>query len=897
LAAILRRAGAVTLTATVNRPGSYFGQLAPYDFFFETKQTINQLTKLASENQAELLEPSFLERRGQFPAMDYFRRNFFYYGAQPFDGRAAGVRVLEAADREAEAIAAAELVTTMAREKNWRYHDIAVLTGDISSYERILRRVFATYDIPMFIDTRSDILPHPLTELIRSAVDVAVKNWSYESVFRFLRTGMAGIPIDGIDMLENYVLANGVKGWQWQREWTYGENAEEANTVKIQVIEALKPFTEGLTGQAVPIREYAVRIFNMLAGLRVTETLTKWIEELTIAEENEMVRQHSQIWGKICGLFDKLVDILGDESATTSEFAKILDAGLSSIDMGIIPPSVDQLIVGDVTRSRLADVKALVVLGANEGMLPKAVPGGSLINDAERQYLTEQGIELASDDKRKTREERFLAYTALCRPSCELVLIYSRGNNGKPLGVSPVVKKIRTMFPDLVVEDAAAPEVSPAKAMLSRIGPVIRQYLSGGELTETERTVYAQLKTNKLAAEQLGRMEAMIRQNIGRLSLSEATVRRMYGPEVVAGVSRLEQYVECPFAYFMRYDLKARERRQYSVTNLDMGTLYHNVLELFSKKLAERAWNWRELTAGQIDTLTDECVDELSPEMPAFSSTARFSYMLRRVRRICKRSIWALAEHIKRGLFEPFGAELQFSSESPLTGIELRLNGHRRLVLTGRIDRVDALDSHGKKYVKIIDYKSGNKRFNLDDVYFGTQLQLLLYMDALLKHGQELFGGAEAEILPGGVFYFNINDPIVDETGAEELDEALLKAFKMTGLALADKEVAEALDTRLPGESSLVPLSIRKTDVQFGSKSSVADESRFRQICADVERKIVNIGNQITTGDISVYPYKKAARTACDYCVYAAVCGIEADDRGGKYHLVAKAVDLANRED
>jgi len=271
-----------------------------------------------------------------------------------------------------------------------------------------------------------------------------------------------------------------------------------------------------------------------------------------------------------------------------------------------------------------------------------------------------------------------------------------------------------------------------------------------------------------------------------------------------------------------------------------------------------------------------------------FYSTARYQYILSRVRRICKRSLWALAEHIKHGLFEPYGSEISFNASSPITGIEISLNSDTKLILTGRIDRVDIYDSGGKRYVKIIDYKSGNKKFSLTDVYFGMQLQLVLYMDALIKNGRELFGGdCEMEILPGGVFYFNINDPIVNEPrDSAEVEKKILDCFQMSGLVLKDETVIEAMDSGLKGESAVIPVTVLKSGAGLGARSSVMSLDEFGGLRKSVNERIAAISHDILSGNISAFPYKKGSATACDYCVFGAVCGFEADERPGKYNVV-----------
>ncbi|MDR3239281.1 MAG: PD-(D/E)XK nuclease family protein, partial [Clostridiales bacterium] len=774
LTRILQKARYVAVTAAVEEEAISFPGLSSADFFYEAKNTLNQMTAMAIECHAAIEKPIFLRRSAEFSEMDFFLRH--YPGCEPavYPHETQKIRLTAAADREAEVKAAACAIERLTRG-GARYRDIAVLTGDIPGYEKTLKRVFRQYAIPLFIDVKTDIMAHPLTELIRAALDVAARHWSYESVFRFLKTDMTGIPRDQVDTLENYALMYGVKGRQWHlKEWTYGKNREEAFAVKELARKALAPFTRGISDKKESVHDFSARIYDMLESLRVTETLERWIRERSEAGENETARQHGQIWGKISAVFDKLVEILDSEKVNAAEFGKILDAGLQSMDMGMIPPSLDQVLVGDLTRSRLPDVQALIVVGVNEGLLPRIVTENSFLTDEERDFLLRQGLELGPDGKRKAGEERFLVYSGISKPTRALILSYCVSDRGKTLRPSPLTAELARMFPRLVPEIFQEEEIVSARPMLSRMGPLLKKYAAGETLTPVQKDIYAVLREDPASAAMLDKIERFIRVNGASLELSEKSIRKLYGRELAVSASKLERYVECPFAYFLRYNLLAGERKIYGANAADTGNLFHSVLQRFAERLAEAQKPWRELQRREMDEIVDACVDELSaaPGAGVFFSSARYKYMLLRIRRICKCSVWALAEHIKRGQFEPLGAEMAFS-RSVLTGIDFRLNGDRKMVLNGRMDRVDIMDSEGRRYVKIIDYKSGNAKFDLDNVCFGTQLQLLLYLNALLQNSRAFFGdNLEVKLLPGGVFYFNINDPIISVDQKEKDPDA-----------------------------------------------------------------------------------------------------------------------------
>jgi ATP-dependent helicase/nuclease subunit B len=398
------------------------------------------------------------------------------------------------------------------------------------------------------------------------------------------------------------------------------------------------------------------------------------------------------------------------------------------------------------------------------------------------------------------------------------------------------------------------------------MGTALREFMHTGGANSVLQQIFGWFMQSEEYAPKLEVMQRILLEDIGEERLSSSSFKRLYGGELSLNVSKLERYVQCPFAYFIKHNLGAQERRVYEARALEIGNLYHETLELFTKRQA--GCNWRDLNQEGIERGVDECIAEVAPKLGSevLSSTARYRYVQKQAARVLKRSIWALSEHIKSGAFEIFETELGFGVGEPVKEVVLTLANGRRLTLHGRIDRVDIMDSGGKRYVKIIDYKSGNNKFDLAEVYFGTQLQLMLYMDAFIR------GGAEVELLPGGVFYFNLNDPTVDfdEDALTRLDDEILSRFKMSGLALADTDVIKAIDSGIGRSSKIIPAAITAKGEAGGASVATFDE--FNHLRARVVEKIKELGNQMTEGNINIFPYKKGAATGCDYCQYGAVC-------------------------
>ena len=894
---LMRRTSQISITFTLPQPASSYYGLEEADPFIEGKKAVNRITKLARAVGLEIEEPVWLEENRRFqkaPMLAYLESQYFQPVGIGCQGQGRELFFSSAANYYEEVKNAAETIIELVRDRDFNYSEIGVATGALKDYSKVLDTVFHQYGIPFFLDLTTDILSHPLTEFIRSALDAARYNWSYESVFRFLKTGLLPIQQDEVDILENYVLAYGIKGGSWNKEFMWGfDNAppgekERVNGLREKVLSFLWPFTSAVgKGRKRAIRGFAEELFKMLEKNNIVGALSR-------EENRDRLRQSEQVWRKICEIFNKMAEILGDETVTLKEFAKITEAGLSSADLGRIPPTQDQVQAGDLVRSRFPRIRALILIGVNEGVLPAVQEEAGLFSDNERDDLTARGVELRPGSRGRAFQEDFLIYSGITRPEEFLYVSYSRGTlEGKALQPSTLITKLKKLFPEQpFIEKQDELRLTLPWAAFRKMGCLMRGQLEQVKDEKLLEPLYTWFKNSSDYKDRLIKLEELLIGKDPEERLAPNYVSKLYGGEIITGASRLEQYVKCPYAYFLRYNLDARERRIYQVEAVDLGNLFHDVLEDISLNIRTKNLSWRGLDKEMIASLVEDAVSRLAPELngQVFLSSERYKYLIKRVARIAKRSVWALSEHIKRGAFEPLAEELIFSGDSPLTGITVGINDKQAFVLTGRIDRIDIMDCRGNRYIKIIDYKSGSTKFDIKDIYFGMQLQLILYLDAFIKNGGKFFGSENitGEILPGGVFYFNINDPIIDYPGELDqsgLDEMLLKSFKMTGLVLDEEEVIRGLDENIKGYSDVIPVYL-KADGRLGSNSSAAGLEEYNKLRQAVLDKISQIGQDITQGDISVFPYKKGMQTACDYCGYSGICQFDAMEGKDRYNVV-----------
>ena len=897
IAQLLRLCKRVSITLPMDEHSYFASSLPPAAPFFEPHLTKQKLVSLAEEMGIAMESPVFFKEnhRAQTPALAFLEKNYFYgyYKKSPDH---EGIHICSCATRESEMAYAAGQILSLVREKGLRYRDIAIVTNAMSAYEKGLKGILSEAGIPCFVDSRRDIASHPLIGLVNSLLECVVYDFRYESVFSYLKTGLTPMAQEDMDILENYVLAYGIKGYKWKKDvWAYGfqpgQEAEQAylNDLRAQVMTPFAPLLALKRKKNLPLRDWVTALIVQLDTLGIAEKLTALSEAAAAKGNAAKAEEHRQIWQILMDVLQKAVEILGDAPMSLDTFARILSAGLEESSMGLIPPTADSLLVGDIERSRLPDIKALLVLGVNDGILPAPAENTGIFTETEREALTAAGMELAPDGKRKLFEEQFLIYRGLTKPSHALYLTYANGDTeGKALFPSSLIARIAKMYPTLAEErDDALPlsSLTPG-GCFHQLGTQMRKHVEESPMEPLWQDIYSYFATTPQWQQRLSLLRQGFSAHDRRQKLSPKTAKNLYGKNILSSVSRLEWFAACPFAYFAEYGLKARPRQLYQLRTPDLGNLFHQVLEQFAATLKKDGISWQTLTQEETERRMDAAVDEAAPHLgnEILLDSAANRYLIKRLKRISRRAGWTLVRHIQSGMFEPAGYEVGFGPHEALPPIVIGMSDGSKLILRGKIDRVDLLDAEGNKFVKIIDYKSGTKAFDFQDIYYGLQLQLLLYLDAYLKnHGTESYR-------PGGVFYFRITDPtqtVTEEMSAEEIEHLLYSKMQMSGLVLENETVIKAMDEvfvdpvsggmRL-GASDIIPLKYTKKGTPTAS-SLLATEEEYNALMAFTAKRAAAIGESMKAGIITPAPYRKQNSTPCDYCVFSSICRYEYKDR------------------
>lgn len=868
--------------------------------FHLSKKTVADLEKLAAEAEVERGEDLFVKggpnRFAKAPALHYLEQNLFRYQYEPYAGEQQEIHMFEALSPREEVHQTALYIRHLIREQGMTYRDIAVVIGDLEGYASYVETEFGQLEIPCFLDRTRGIVLNPMIEYIKSALQLYIKDFSYDTVFHFLRSGMADISREEIDELENYVIRTGARGYRtYSRLFTrrteeLQENAEGSEQAEEKTMERLnrirQQFMDAVEilhmGSQEKAGDYVSHLYDFLEQNQVQQKLLNYQQQFEKEGDLSRAREYAQIYRLVMDLLDQVYELLGEEEISRQEFADILEAGFGEITVGTIPQNVDRIVVGDMERTRLKQVKVLFFLGVNDGNIPKNASKGGIISDMDREFLIESGTEMAPSPRQQMYIQRLYLYLNMTKPSEQLYLSYAKVNSeGKGIRPSYLIDTVRKLFPAMSVEypqnRSRLEQIEGRQEGARYLAEELREYVEGTLPEEERQDFYLMYRAYEADAAGRDLLTRAAFRRYRESGLSRIVARALYGQQLENSVSRLETYAACACRHFLQYGLSLQEREEFGFEASDMGTVYHAVLENFAGKLAESNLTWWDFTEDFAAKAVKESVEAYAATYgeTVLYSSARNEYAITRMSRILTRTVLTLQKHLKQGSFQPDDYELSFRFAEDLDSIHVDLSEDEKMHLQGRIDRIDVSEDAEHVYVKVIDYKSGNRKFDLAALYYGLQLQLVVYMNAAME--MESRKHPDKEIVPAALLYYHIDDPTIEtpvELTDEQINEQILAKLRMNGVVNSDPDVVERLDRYMQDKSVVIPVE-KKKDGSFSARSGVLSREEMQLISSYVDAKIRSIGREILDGKIAANPYEKGNEEACTYCAYKKVCGFD----------------------
>ena len=770
-----------------------------------------------------------------------------------------------------------------------------MVTGAVEAYQSYMDPVFTKYEIPYFMDTTKEVLFHPFIECIRAALEIVDTNFSYEAVMRFLRCGFCDIAEDDLDRLDSYLVATGIRGKAaWSRRWGHMPrqktlyDLEQLEKLREKIYGYLEPFAAVFARKDARVSDGIRALYQLLTQLDTQHQLWNREQQLLAQGEETRSREYAQIYTIVMQLLEKYNLLLGEEPLQIRDFTEVLEAGLSAADVAVIPPGYDSVTIGDIERTRLNHIRILFFIGVNDGVIPKAANAGGIISEYERELLAEK-VELAPGAREQAFIQRFYLYRNLTKPSEKLYVSYAKvDSEGKAIRPSYLTGVLRKLFPTLKLQEPEHMEAhtdfytKEAAEDYLVFGPHEEAWYALARWFLQENDMQKQEKIRKLLHAPYTRYEGE--------PISRAVALALYGRHPYGSITRLERFAACAYAHFLQYGLKLAERETSTFESVDMGNIYHTALERYSRKLEQSEYDWFVVPDAVRRQMAENAMQEAIAGYPgmAVCDTAENAYQRKRMLAIFDQTVWALTRQVRAGQFVPEKFEVTFDELEGKESLEYRLSHDVTMRLEGRIDRLDTFEDENKISIKVMDYKSGNTKFDLIRVYRGLQLQLVVYMDAAMEmlRGQH----PKKEILPGGILYYHIDDPVLESDtplSDEEAEQALLFALRPDGLVNSGEEIYRAMDQNFEGKSQMIPVEIKKNGEISTARSKVASTEEFAVITRYVEHEIRQCGEAIYAGNIAVNPYRSDIETSCTYCPYASVCGMDAKIPGYEYRQFA----------
>lgn len=854
------------------------------DIFYTNKQTANRLIKIAKEEKVAIekeVEQKDI-KRFRNKELKYLEESM--YGKQPakYEDETKEIELFLAQKPFSEIEHVAQTIIDLVSNKQYRYKDISVVTKNIEQYASIISAIFARYDIPVFIDQKKDFSQNILVKYIMALVEIFAKNWSYEAMFNYLKTGLADITDEELFLLENYCISYGVKGNKWYKEkWKIAKSDEELerlNEIRNRIVSPLLQFKMAL-GRNKTARDLSMALYEFLSQNGIYEKLQEKADILTKDGKIELANIYQTTWNVVMEVLDELVMVLPNEYISFEEYTKLLKVGLTSSGLGTIPASIDQVMIADIERSRTHRVKAAFIIGMNDGIFPSNYKEEGFLSDEDRKYLKEQNIELAKDTKEQLYEENFNIYKAFAIPEEKLYVSYvSADNEGKTLRPSVLISKIKRSYPkiqeksDIIQKNS---NITTKEATFYELLTNIRDFEDGKQIDNRWFEIYQIYAQDDGYKSKLQEALKGIYYKNEPTQISKQNIQKLYGDTLKTSISRLEQYKRCAFSFYLKYGLGLNEKSLFEVKSIDTGNFMHDVIDEFFEQVLARKLKLKEMQEEEIYEIIKSIINEKLTQKRNYilGATKKYQVLTKRLEKLIMQAMKYIIQTITDSDFEIIGNEVEFNQNKNYPPIIIPLEDGKKVEITGKIDRIDLAKGKDENYIRIIDYKSSIKNIDLNEVVAGLQIQLLTYLDAVTKKQEDL--------IPAGVLYFNVIDTIIKadrNRTDEEIEQEIKKQFKMQGLILADVNVVRMMDKKLEkGASNIVPAYVDQNQNISEARSSVLTKEEFKTLQKHIDKVIKEIAGEIYSGEIGIRPYynQKKKKTPCDYCEYKSICNFD----------------------
>ena len=890
---LVKRAKQVNITVCTDNLDIYTNP--DTDLFYSNKITVSKIYNLAKKYNLPMEEAVFLGNGYRFKnqELQHLEQNIYAVKSTKYEQNVDNIHLFLAKNQYSEIENVARQITKLVRDNKLRYKDISIIAKNIDSYSSLVRVIFSKYDIPVFIDEKRDLNQNIIVQYVLSILEILVRNFSTEAIFNYIKLGFLDIEKDEIFRLENYCTKWGIKQNKWKQDFVYEmddqnkkQEIERLNEIRKQIINPLIQLKDEIGKERTAIN-ITKKLYQFMQEQNVEEKILNKIQDLEEKNLIDLANEYKTSYKIILDILDEIVLVFGDDKITFDKYSKILKVGLKNSGLGKIPGTQDQVIFGDVDRSRSHKVKSVFIIGLNDGIFPSVNKDEGFFNDEDRQYLKEDGIELAKGTIEKLYEDNFNIYKAFTTAEENIYLSYSSSDSdGKSLRPSILINKVKKIFLKLQEEsDIISKKYEIVNNIITyeELLENIAKLRDKEEIENIWYDIYNYYKSQNRWTQNLQEdLKGLEYSNVPQ-DISKENIDKLYGNTLNTSVSRLEQYRRCPFSYYLQYGLRLKEKEELKVHTFDTGSFMHQTIDEFFDYVKQENLELADLEEEQIKQIVSSIIDNnlhLSKNF-IFTATAKYKVLVTRLKRIVAKALKYIIQTIIYSDFSIEGTEVEFGKNGIYEPITIQLEDGKKVEITGKIDRLDTAQDEEGKYLRIIDYKSSAKNIDLNEVYAGLQIQLLTYIDAVCK---------KEDLMPAGIFYFSLLEQMIKadkKITDDEIEETIRKNFKMKGLIIADVKIIKMNDNTLAsGASKLVPAAITANGTVNQKWTNGVEKEEFGVLQEYIYKTIKDISREILSGRIDLKPYNKKGKTPCEYCDYRAVCGFNSALCGNCYNYI-----------
>ena len=898
---LLNKAENLYFTLTITKKDYDSEADEKFRLFYMSKDTIKKINKLAEKKGVKVCEAEEVNFNGKPETLDVLERRIFRYPIKIIEPEKNTINIKICKNPKDEAERLIPIIMSLIKDEGFRYKDIAVVTGDLEEYGKMVTDILLKEGLPCFLDSKKTISDNPFVEYIKASILTVEENFSYDAVMRYLRSGFSGIDTESADIFENYILRKGIKGYKkYQKSFITKEDSDEekiVDNIRNIIFNNFKPLYDILKSKKAKTTDFVRALYEFISVSESEVRLMELSAEFEAKGKMIASKEYAGCYKIVMSVFQKMYELLGDEKLSIEEFRNILESGFLEGKAGFIPPGLDRIVIGDIERTRLKDIKVLFCIGFNEGKVIKSGQTHGIITDAEKEKLKENlNVELAPTAKERAFREQFYIYMLFSKPTKKLYVSYSSVDmEGRPLKPSHFTDRLRLMFKEGSLEKSVTENTIKDEIRKDGGLGLILKAIKNGDLADDN--VVSLIKYYQSHYDD--RYEKIIAGALPRVhgsSLDATVAKELYG-ELKGSVTRLELFSACAYAHFIKHGLKLKERKEFELRPMDNGNVLHEVLERFAKKVLKRKESFISISEQTMEAVYLESLAEtFNYGDDIFNSSFRNNYQIERLKRITGRAVRTVISQLRSGSFSPIGIEEEF-----ITG------GFK-----GRIDRIDSVLSDylpdgsllaesiqykgfdKAEYIRIIDYKSGSKSLDLDRAYYGLDLQLFTYLDYVRKELPKTDGHKNNLIIPAGAYYFHIDDPVIDFGRGED---AILKSLRLEGITLEGKHHISLIDKYMVNkeelvagaDSNVIKLKTKK-DGEPSSLTKLYSSDEINSLIDNSDIETEKFKNEILKGKITPAPYRLKNEKGCDYCEYKGLCGFDLNLSGYDYNRM-KPID------